>query len=131
MNAISVTLLALSLSSLSFTAHADGSGTYQQVCSVCHGQGVAGAPKAGDTKAWKKLIAEGQVPLTADGYMGVRAMPAKGGKADLSVADFAEAVVYMANQSGANWKAPEAEMLKKIEARIAQKTKAKASSAKP
>jgi hypothetical protein len=77
------------------------------------------------------LIAEGQVPLTADGYMGVRAMPAKGGKADLSVADFAEAVVYMANQSGANWKAPDADMLKKMEARIAQKSKAKSGNAKP
>ena len=77
------------------------------------------------------MIAEGQVPLTADGYMGVRAMPAKGSKADLSVADFAEAVVYMANQSGANWKAPDAEMLKKMEARIAQKSKAKAGNAKP
>ena len=131
MNAITVTLLALSLSSLGSAALADGANTYQQVCSACHGQGVAGAPKAGDTKAWKKLIAEGQVPLTADGYMGVRAMPAKGGKADLSVADFAEAVVYMANQSGANWKAPDADMLKKMEARIAQKAKAKANSAKP
>jgi cytochrome c5 len=131
MNAITVTLLALSLSSLGSAALADGANTYQQVCSACHGQGVAGAPKAGDAKAWKKLIAEGQVPLTADGYMGVRAMPAKGGKADLSVADFAEAVVYLANQSGANWKAPDADMLKKMEARIAQKAKAKASSAKP
>jgi len=37
----------------------------------------------------------------------------------------------MANQSGANWKAPDAEMLKKMESRIAQKTKAKANSAKP
>ena len=131
MNAITVTLLALSLSSLGSTARADGANTYQQVCAACHGQGVAGAPKAGDAKAWKKLIAEGQVPLTADGYMGVRAMPAKGGKADLSVADFAEAVVYLANQSGANWKAPDADMLKKMEARVAQKAKAKASSAKP
>ena len=83
MNAITVTLLALSLSSLGSTARADGANTYQQVCSACHGQGVAGAPKAGDAKAWKKLIAEGQVPLTADGYMGVRAMPAKGGKAEV------------------------------------------------
>lgn len=131
MKPITATLLALSLSCLGATARADGASTYQQVCAACHGQGVAGAPKAGDTKAWKKLIAEGQVPLTADGYMGVRAMPAKGGKADLSVADFAEAVVYMANQSGANWKSPDADMLKKMEARIAQKSKAKANSAKP
>jgi cytochrome c5 len=131
MNSLPAALLVFSFSLISATAWADGQITYQQVCAVCHGQGVAGAPKAGDAKAWKKLIAEGQVPLTADGYMGVRAMPAKGGKADLSVADFAEAVVYMANQSGANWKAPDTEMLKKMEARIAQKSKAKAGNAKP
>ena len=131
MNALPATLFALSIGFWSATACADGAGTYQQVCAVCHGQGVAGAPKAGDAKAWKKLIAEGQVPLTSDGYMGVRAMPARGGKADLGLAEFAEAVVYMANQSGANWKAPDAEMLKKMEARVAHKTKAKAGNAKP
>ena len=131
MNSLPAALLAFSFSLMSATAWADGQSTYQQVCAVCHGQGAAGAPKAGDAKAWKKLIAEGQVPLTADGYMGVRAMPAKGGKADLGLADFAEAVVYMANQSGANWKAADADMLKKMEARIAQKNKAKAGNAKP
>ena len=57
---------------------------YQQVCSVCHAAGVAGAPKVGDTKKWAPLIAEGQVILTAHGYVGIRAMPAKGGKPELS-----------------------------------------------
>jgi cytochrome c5 len=131
MNSMPVRLALWSLAMFSFNALADAALTYQQVCAACHGQGVAGAPKMGDANAWKKLIAEGQVPLTSDGYVGVRAMPPKGGKADLSLADFAGAVVYMANQSGAKWKDPDADLIKKMEARVAQKTKAKPTTAKP
>jgi hypothetical protein len=72
----------------------------------------------GDTKVWGKLIKEGQVNLTADGYNGVRGMPARGGRTELTVADFGNAVVYMANQVGANWQDPDEAMLKKINARI-------------
>ena len=80
---------------------------YQQVCSVCHAAGVADSPKVGDTKKWAPLIAEGQVILTAHGYVGIRAMPAKGGKPDLSLKDFAGALVHMVNQSGGKWTAPQ------------------------
>jgi cytochrome c5 len=102
-----------------------GEDTYKAVCSTCHTQGVANSPKIGDAKAWGKLIKEGQVNLTADGYMGVRAMPARGGRSDLGVADFANAVVYMANQSGGNWQNPDDAMLKKINARIDKRSVAK------
>jgi hypothetical protein len=57
--------------------------------------------------------------------MGVRAMPARGGRADLSVPDFANAVVYMANQSGGKWQTPDEAMLKKITARIDKRSAAK------
>ncbi len=95
-----------------------GESTYQQVCASCHTPGVAGAPKLGDKAKWAKLIKEGQVQITAHGYVGVRDMPAKGGKPDLSVSDFAASVVYMANQAGANWNNPDDAMLKKIDAEI-------------
>ena len=49
--------------------------TYKAVCAVCHASGVANAPKVGDKNVWKPLIDEGQVILTAHGYVGVRAMP--------------------------------------------------------
>jgi cytochrome c5 len=78
------------------SAMANGEVTYKQVCMACHGAGVAGAPKVGDKAKWAPLIKEGQVHITSDGYSGVRAMPAKGGKPDLSVEQFASAVVYMA-----------------------------------
>lgn len=115
-------LLALSTSS---AWAATGEETFKAVCATCHAQGTTGAPKVGDAKAWGKLIKEGQVNLTADGYMGVRAMPARGGRADLSVPDFANAVVYMANQSGGTWQAPDEAMLKKITARIDKRSNAK------
>jgi len=95
-----------------------GESTYQQVCASCHTPGVAGAPKLGDKAKWAKLIKEGQVQITAHGYVGIRGMPAKGGKPDLGVSDFAASVVYMANQAGANWKNPDDAMLKKIDTEI-------------
>lgn len=95
-----------------------GESVYKQVCASCHTPGVAGAPKLGDKAKWAALIKEGQVQITAHGYVGVRGMPAKGGKPDLGVSDFAASVVYMANQSGANWKNPDDAMLRKIDAEI-------------
>ncbi len=92
--------------------------TYKTVCSVCHTAGVADAPKLGDKTKWAPLIKEGQVQLTAHGYVGVRGMPAKGGKPDLGVQDFAASVVYMVNQSGGSWQNPDASTLKKIDAEI-------------
>ncbi len=114
-------ILAASVS----TAWATGEDTFKQVCATCHAQGDKGSPKIGDVRAWSKLIKEGQVNLTADGYAGVRAMPARGSKPDLSVADFAAAVVYMANEAGAKWKEPDEAMLKKINARLAQRERSK------
>ena len=94
---------------------------YQQVCAVCHAAGVAGAPKVGDTKKWAPLIAEGQVILTAHGYVGIRAMPAKGGRPDLSLKDFAGALVHMVNQSGGKWTAPNAALLGQMEKEVVKR----------
>lgn len=118
-------MLALSLVLSATGACATGEETFQQVCSTCHAQGDKGSPKIGDVKAWAKLIKEGQANITADGYGGVRAMPARGSKPELSVPEFAAAVVYMANQAGANWKEPDEAMLKKINARIEKRAQAK------
>jgi cytochrome c5 len=119
------TLLALAIGLSAASAWATGEETFQQVCSTCHAQGDKGSPKIGDIRAWGKLIKEGQINLTADGYNGVRAMPPKGGRSELSVAEFASALVYMANQAGANWKEPDEAMMKKINARIDKRTHAK------
>ena len=107
------------------SAAATGENTYKQVCAVCHQMGVAGAPKVGDKAKWAPLIKEGQVQLTAHGYVGVRGMPAKGGKADLSIVDFAASLVYMVNQSGGSWQNPDGKTLERINAEIIKRESAK------
>ncbi|OZA04496.1 MAG: cytochrome c5 family protein [Polynucleobacter sp. 24-46-87] len=104
-----------------------GENIYKQVCAACHSSGVLNAPKVGDKAKWAPLIAEGQVTLTAHGFVGVRGMPAKGGNPNLSIEKFSDAVVYMANKSGGNWKSPDVNTLaainKEIEARKAKLNK--------
>lgn len=114
-------LAGLSLSGLASAQ--SGENTYKQVCANCHGAGVLNAPKFGDKAKWAPLIAEGQVTLTAHAYVGVRAMPPKGGNPNLTVETFSDALVYMVNNSGGNWKSPDAKTVaainKEIEARKA------------
>ena len=114
-------LLFVGLSFLSSLSMANGEETYKAVCSNCHATGLNNAPMVGDKGRWGKLIKEGQAHITSDGYYGVRAMPPKGGKPSLTVTEFAAAVVYMANQAGANWSEPDEAMLKDINKRIAKK----------
>jgi cytochrome c5 len=65
-----------------------GDETFQQVCSACHGPGIAGAPKAGDKAAWGPRISKGKETLydhAIKGFQGgAGVMPAKGGRADLT-----------------------------------------------
>jgi cytochrome c5 len=78
------------------------------VCAACHVTGALNAPKIGDKTAWQKLIKEGHDNLTREAIKGVRQMPPRGGNPELSDVEIARAVAYMANQSGASFKEPEA-----------------------
>ncbi|MDI9333108.1 MAG: c-type cytochrome [Cytophagales bacterium] len=98
-----------------------GEQIYKQTCIACHATGAANAPKFGDKKTWKPLIAEGQNILTAHAWVGVRGMPAQGGRADLSLEDFSKAVAYMARAADAAWQDPDAAMLKKIRQEVARR----------
>lgn len=80
-----------------------GEATYNAVCATCHGGGVARAPKFGDSKKWGSLTREGQAVLTARSSVGIRGMPTKGGKPELTIKEFADAIVYMVNNSGGKW----------------------------
>ena len=91
-----------------------GEQVYKAVCIACHDAGVAHAPKFGDRAAWAPLIAEGQPVLTGHAWVGVRAMPARGGNAELTLAEFSRAVAYMAQGSGGSWKDPDANVLRQI-----------------
>jgi cytochrome c oxidase subunit 2 len=63
---------------------ADGKATLDTACAVCHGTGIAGAPKLGDKAAWAPRIAQGKDALHASALKGKGAMPPKGGNAALS-----------------------------------------------
>jgi cytochrome c5 len=66
----------------------NGTEVYENVCKVCHGVGLAGAPKVGDKSAWSPRIAQGKSTLYEHAVKGFNGktgvMPAKGGRPDLS-----------------------------------------------
>lgn len=91
-----------------------GEDVYKQVCLACHASGVAGAPKAGEPGGWAALAGEGQAAVTAHGWVGIRGMPPKGGRADLGLEEFARATAWMARSAGVDWPDPDAAMLDAI-----------------
>ena len=76
-------------------AKADGKAVYDKTCHVCHGTGLAGAPKFGDKAAWAPRIATGMQTLHNASIKGLNAMPPKGGNMALSDAEVMAAVDYM------------------------------------
>lgn len=117
-------VLLIAVFSLSISAAASaqsGENTYKQVCVSCHGSGVLNAPKFGDKAKWAPLIAEGQVTLTAHAYVGVRAMPPKGGNPNLTVETFSDALVYIVNNSGGKWTSPDAKTVAAINKEIEER----------
>ncbi|MEW6512478.1 MAG: c-type cytochrome [Pseudomonadota bacterium] len=84
-----------------------GEELYKAVCGACHEAGVAGAPKTGDKAAWAPRIGVGLDVLTKTALSGKGAMPPKGGS-DATPEELTRAIVFMANQSGANFKEPAA-----------------------
>jgi len=77
----------------------NGTELFEQTCSVCHGQGIAGAPKAGDKAAWAPRIAEGKATLyqhALQGFTGSSGvMPPKGGRTDVPDDIVKQAVDHM------------------------------------
>jgi cytochrome c5 len=74
---------------------AAGKATFDAACSVCHGAGVAGAPKLGDKAAWAPRIKTGIEALHASALKGKGAMLPKGGNLAIADADVKAAVDYM------------------------------------
>jgi len=85
-----------------------GEAVYKLACAACHGTGAAGAPKFGDAQAWSPRIKQGFDTLVKHSVEGFKAMPAKGGNADLDPIEVARATAFLANAAGAKFKEPEA-----------------------
>ncbi len=73
------------------------------VCSMCHAAGLMQAPTIGNKEQWAPRIALGYETLVKHAIEGVRNMPARGGNAELTDVEVSNAVVHMANASGAKF----------------------------
>ena len=78
-------------------AKPDGKKVFEGTCMVCHGAGLAGAPKFGDKAAWAPRIKQGLATLHNSALKGKGAMPPKGGNTALPDAAVTAAVDYMVN----------------------------------
>ncbi|MBK8324918.1 MAG: c-type cytochrome [Betaproteobacteria bacterium] len=73
-----------------------GKAAYDKTCALCHGPGLAGAPKFGSKADWAPRLKAGTAKLHASALKGTPAgMPAKGGNPALSDGDVKAAVDYM------------------------------------
>lgn len=82
--------------------HAAGKRVFDQTCGLCHGAGVGGAPRPGDTANWAPRIAQGTDVLyrhALEGFSGATSyMPARGGTA-VTDSDVKAGVDYMVSLS--------------------------------
>ncbi|KVZ56145.1 cytochrome C [Burkholderia ubonensis] len=87
-----------------------GEAVYKAVCVTCHGTGAAGAPKFGSKDDWAPRISQGFDTLLKTALAGKGAMPPRGGTSPDEYSDYeiARAIVYMANNDGANFPEPAA-----------------------
>lgn len=86
-------------------AHVEKSGEeiVKSTCAACHGIGALGSPKIGNAGDWGPRISQGYETLVKHATEGIRSMPPRGGNADLTDHEVADAVAYMANQAGAKF----------------------------
>lgn len=85
------------------TDNALGKSVFGKTCALCHGAGVAGAPKPGDKDDWGPRIAQGKDTLykhAIEGFTGAKGMmPPRGGGTKLTDDEVKAAVDFMADQS--------------------------------
>jgi cytochrome c5 len=80
---------------------------YKAQCTTCHANGLAGAPKFGDTGAWAARIKTGYDALLTSALKGKGSMGAQGG-GDYNDTEIGRAVVYMTAAAGGKFAEPAA-----------------------
>ncbi len=80
---------------------AAGKAVYDKTCALCHGTGLAGAPRFGNAAEWAPRLKAGAASLYRSALQGTpRGMPGKGGNLSLSDAEVRSAVDYMVAAAG-------------------------------
>lgn len=80
------------------TGPRSGEEVYNSACTACHGAGILGAPKKGDTAAWDERLAKGLDETLAVAIKGINAMPPKGNCADCSDDELMAAIKFMSGR---------------------------------
>jgi cytochrome c5 len=80
-----------------FDGSLDGGMLYNNVCMACHATGLAGAPIPG-SELWAERAANGIDTLVSNAINGINAMPARGGRPDLSDEQVQAIVEFMQAQ---------------------------------
>jgi cytochrome c5 len=88
---------ASSAPQVAFGGSTDGQMIYNQACASCHESGAAGAPML-QASDWTDRLPKGRETLVSHAINGFNAMPAKGGRMDLSDEQVAASVDYMVAQ---------------------------------
>lgn len=80
-----------------------GAATFRSTCALCHGPGIAGAPRLASHEAWAPRLKSGIETLyqhAIEGYRGEKGlMPPRGGNPSLSDDEVRSAVDYMVSRS--------------------------------
>lgn len=82
---------------LAFGGSTDGEMIYDRACAACHVSGAAGAP-ALVASAWEGRLDKGREQLVDNAINGIGAMPARGGRSDLSDEQIEASVDFMLAQ---------------------------------
>ncbi|MBA2652410.1 MAG: cytochrome c5 family protein [Tatlockia sp.] len=73
-----------------------GKATFEQYCSVCHQEGIAGAPKFRNAEDWKPRLAKSTIDeLVIIANKGLKAMPMKGTCMNCTDEDLKNAIQFM------------------------------------
>ena len=82
---------------VAFDGSTDGEMIYNNVCQACHQAGAAGAPQLVAAQ-WEDRLQKGEETLVSNAIDGIGAMPAKGGRSDLTDEQVRASVEYMLAQ---------------------------------
>jgi cytochrome c5 len=88
------------VSAAELTVERSGEEVVKAQCVKCHGEGVNGAPKIGDTNAWVQRIKQGLPNLLSAAIQGHGGMPPRGGEDNLTDNELRAAILYMYNPAG-------------------------------